>query len=256
MEEAPKQPPGLFMVRGQGLRIPAGAFRLTLNDDGTISGGSIETIEYSLDMCAMWLRVALDQLDSSVKSNRAGIEANRAGADEELGKLLEAECISGMLAICAAAFALDAIYAALKDRSPRVAEIPTASSGRRSARYKIVAEALRREFRIGPKGITNLRHILKQVYHFRNLAVHPKGAFERPVLKEEINKAVDWRFVSFGASSAQTAVRATLAALVQVAARPRNPNPQVEAYLKGLTAQLQILAARWRSSYGLLTDDE
>jgi hypothetical protein len=252
--EDPSQPPGLFIVRRQGLRIPTGGLTFSINDDGTISG-SLNRIEFSLDMCALWLRVAMDQLEDSMAAQTAAIEASRAGDDQELGKHLEAECTAGMLAICSAAFGLDAIYAALKDRSPRVAGIPTSMTKRRSARFKIVAEALRREFRIGPKGIMQVHNILKEVYRFRDQAVHPKGAFALPVLKAEINKVTEWRFVSFGAPSARTAVRATVALLAQGVERPRNANAEVAAYLKGLTPELQTLAARWRATYGLLTDE-
>ena len=173
-----------------------------------------------------------------------------------LANSLERECTAGMLAICSAAFALDAFYAALKDRSPRVARIPVSGGARRSARYKLVAEALRREFVIGPKGLANLRHTLKEVFRFRDLAVHPSASFSAPVLKREVNKVTEWRFVSFGAPSARDAVRATLAILAQLVERPRNPTGALRSYLDGIRPALAKLAARWRATYGLLTDSE
>lgn len=161
-----------------------------------------------------------------------------------------------MLTICGAAFALDAFYAALKERSTRVAKIPIAAGKRRSTRHNIIAEALRREFRVGGAGMVNLRNMLRQIFRFRTYAVHPRADFTLPVVKPEINKSTEWRFVAFGAPSAQTALRAALAILVQLTERPRRPSPELSTYLDGLRTELDTLAARWRSQYGPLTDEE
>ena len=217
---------------------------------------SLERIEVNLDMCALRLSIALDQLDLATAANRDAIAASQARTDQELGRAMEAECAAGMIAIAGAAFALDAFYAALKERSPRAASIAMSTGNRRPTRYKIIAEAIRREFRIGPKGFANMVGILRQVFRFRDYAVHPRMDFAAPVLKEEVNKATEWRFVSFSAGSARNAVRGTLALLVQVLERPRDPSPALASYLDGLRKELGDLATRWRATYGLLTDDE
>jgi hypothetical protein len=223
-------------------------------DDAGAFSMAIERIEVSLDMCALWLRIALDHLDKSVEAHDQAIKASQVNDDQALGAALEAECVAGMLAIAAAAFALDAFYAALKDRSIRVARIPVSVGKRGSTRYRIIAEAMRREFRIGPQGMSNLRQALREVFRFRDYAVHPRGDFAIPVLKPEVNKLTEWRYVSFGAPSARGAVRAALAILEQIVERPRNPSRELATYLNGLQAELGPLAARWRARYGLLND--
>lgn len=251
--EQQSAPAGLFIVRGQGLRIPAGGFTMTIDENGELSA-KLERIEVSLEMSSLWLRVALDQLGFAKTAQRRAIEASQNDNGALLASELEAECAAGMLAISSAAFAIDAFYAVLKDRSPRVASIPVAAGHRRPSRYKIVAEAIRREFKIGPKGITNVREILRQVYKFRDLAVHPRGDYSVPVLKPEIKKITEWRFVSFGASSAQVAVRATLALFVQIIERPRSPTKELADHLDGMRPAFAELASRWRADYGHLLD--
>ena len=228
---------------------------LEIDETGQLSA-SLSRIEVSLDTSVMWLRIALDQLDQARRAHASGVDAARSGDDRVLGESLESECAAGMLAISASAFALDAFYAALKDRSPRVARIPLRSGDRRSTRYKIVGEAFRREFKVSGAGLVNLMSALSQVFQFRDYAVHPRADFALPVLKAEVNRITEWRFVSFGAPSAQAAVRAALAILVQLVRVPRNPNAEVRGYLDGLATSLDELARRWRAGYGRLTDTE
>lgn len=245
---------GLFTVRGQAIRIPEGGLTISVDETSRLSA-RLTGLEVSLDMCALWLRTSLDQLDRAAAANSAAVHASTVGNDQLLAASLEAECVAGMLTICATAFALDAFYAALKDQSPRVARIPIARGRHRSAQYTIVAEALRREFRVGGAGLMNLRRALRDIFRFRGYAVHPRAEFTLPVLKPEINRITEWRFVSFGAPSARNALRAGLAILVQLAARPRQPSERLSVYLNGLRPELETLAARWRSTYGLLTDE-
>ena len=243
---------GLFVQRGMGLRIPVGGLVISVDPSGAPKA-ELTKIEFSLDMCTAWLRVALGQLDLAEQSSRAAIAAAASGDDANLGQSMEAECAAGMIAMAAAAFAIDAFYAALKDRSPRVQAIPV-SKRRRSSRHKIVLEALRREFKIAPTSLRNLQNIVKEVFKFRDLAVHPTGRFTSPVLKPEVGKLTEWRFVTFGAANARLSVRATLAALVQLVEIPKSSSADTKLYLEGLKPALDELAVAWRSARGLLTD--
>jgi hypothetical protein len=94
------------------------------------------------------------------------------------------------------------------------------------------------------KGLQNLRHSVREVFKFRDYAVHPPAGFALPVLMPEINKTTEWRFLSFGAPSAQSAVRASLAILVQVIERPSKPNKDVVSYIDELRPGLAELSAR------------
>jgi hypothetical protein len=51
----------------------------------------------------------------------------------------------------------------------------------RTARYTQVSETVRRTFTLKPKGASALRANLKEIYRYRDLAVHPSGRIEAPM---------------------------------------------------------------------------
>lgn len=159
-----------------------------------------------------------------------------AGTDENAkAQCLEAEFESSMQAIMAAAIAWDAVYSVLRQH----VEIPPAMVERwrkgRTARYSQVAEVVQRAFALNAEGAAALRANLKEIYRYRDLAVHPSGKLRAALLHPELNVGVEWRFVYFRASNAELAVSAAAAMLWDLAHNGKAKDPKITEYQKVLS---------------------
>ena len=108
----------------------------------------------------------------------------------------------------------------------------------RTARYTQVAEVVRRAFALKPKGAVLLRNNLKELYRYRDLAVHPSGKIQAPLLHPELNVGMEWRFVYFRATNAEIAVSAAAAMLWDLSNNGESKNPNVTEYQKVLAMRL------------------
>jgi hypothetical protein len=98
-----------------------------------------------------------------------------------------------MQAVMAAAIAIDAFYALIQTHVQLPSSLITQWRTIRTARYTQVTEVLRRAFHLKQKGTAALRQNLKEIYRLRDLAVHPSGKIEAPILHPEIDVSVEWR---------------------------------------------------------------
>ena len=71
-----------------------------------------------------------------------------------------------------------------------------------------MTEVLRRGFHLKPKGTKALRDNLKEIYRFRDMAVHPSGRIQAAMLHPDLDVGVEWRFVYFRAANARALVNA------------------------------------------------
>jgi hypothetical protein len=197
---------GVFISKGMTISIPAGGLKIALDNDGKITGQLTPHVRF--DVGPTWVQLARRHLDDA-KANKDLRIAAWAGADENLkSESLEREFETSMQAIMAAAIAVDAFYALIRphvDLPPGVADKWRAG---RTARYSQVTEVLRRAFHLKTKGVANLRQNLKEIYRLRDLAVHPSGKMEAPIMHRELGVGVEWRFEYFRADNAELIVNA------------------------------------------------
>ena len=158
-----------------------------------------------------------------------------------------------MQAITAAAIALDALYATLQPHVKLPPGLIKRWRTRRTARYSQVAEILRRAFLLEPTGGTALRQNLKEIYRFRDLAVHPSGKIEAPILHPELNVGVEWRFVYFRASNAELAVNKATEMIRELTSVTRFHNDEVQRYATELRGRLDELLGTGRSLPGAVS---
>lgn len=243
---------GVFVTRGMRLQIPEGGLTISLRPDGALD--STMRLQVTLDMCPYWLEIAVAHLSIASKARNEGLEARARADDAGVGTSLEREFSSGMQAITSAAIALDALYATVRDRTSIPQNVVDTWRRKRTARHRQVSEVFRRAFRVRPRGFSNLSQAVAEVFRFRDLAVHPPARFTDPVHHSRLGAATEWRFVSFGYESAYTAVRATLAMVVQLARAPRHRSAPFTKYCSDLAARLEALVASWRAEFGALTD--
>jgi len=244
---------GVFITRGMGIQIPAGGLVVGFDDTGAMQS-SIK-LQVSLDMCPYWLEIAVDHLTAASKARQDLLEARGEGDDSRVGVALEREFAAGMQALTASAISLDALYASVRTRISISESLVKAWRKKRTARHRQVAEVFRRAFKVSPKGFGNLSNATEQIYRFRDLAVHPPGAYSDPVLHPILGSGTEWRFVSFGYDSSHTTVRAALAIVVQLAAKPRNKGEAFAKYCEGLSTRLVPLVGHWKMAFGALEAD-
>jgi hypothetical protein len=186
----------------------------TLSDDGEVSGPP-PRVEMRTDMWPFWLEEAIDAAVLAAESadqiptltEQLATTADPAALEHDIDDLMFAELKASMRAVTASAFAIDAFYASIKERSP---EHPDQNKWRdqRTARYKQVAESFKYHLKINNHAAAEeFRRRISEVFRFRDWAVHPGAKFRGPEYREDRNLLVDWHFVAF---RRENAIRATV----------------------------------------------
>jgi hypothetical protein len=184
-------------------------------------------------------------LDDCAAAHRDLIEADSSGAEDRLGDALGREFEASMQAIAASSFALDSFYAAVKERIEIPAELTETWRRNRRARWKQMAEVFRRAFALNEAAATALRASFKELAKYRQWAVHPPADQRTPVLREDIARGVEWRFVAFRHSNARVIVRFALGNIHILAEKARPEPAALKKYCEALTSALEPLRASW-----------
>jgi hypothetical protein len=227
---------GIYITRGMSVSIPS--FSIRIREDGEIEGDQI-TLHVRFDVCPSWIQIAEGHLDAALAAKGNRVIAWQETDENAKAQTLEVEFETSMQAMMAAAIAWDAAYAVLREH----VTIPPITLEKwrngRTARYTQVAEVVRRAFTLKPKGAATLRNNLKELYRYRDLAVHPSGKIEAPLLHPELNLGMEWRFVYFRATNAELAVMAAAAMLWDLAHNGKSKDPKISEYQKTLASRLQ-----------------
>jgi hypothetical protein len=231
--------PGVFISRGMTVAIPPGGLTIALGPDGKPDASL--TIHVRFDVCPTWCDLAHRHL-ADARARRIDRIAAWAGPNEDQkAASLEREFEASMQAIMAAAIAWDAFYSMIQ---PHV-QIPPSLVKRwrinRTARYSQVTEVVRRGFRLKKNGVATLRQNLKEIYRLRDLAVHPAGRIEAPLLHPELNVGVEWRFANFRAHNAELVVTAATGMLWDLAHKGKPTDPKILEYMGLLRQRLTEL---------------
>jgi len=248
---ASKERQGVFVTRGGRLSFPAGSIRISIGDDGT-SSMSIEEIHLTREMAPDWFEIALERLDAASREHNRVLEALESDDNDSLGAGLEGELRSSMQAIVASATGVDALYASAKEHVALPPSLVSRWRENGTARWRQVAEVFRRAFRT-PTGsfAQQLRRALKEVYRFRDMAVHPSAETARVSLHPDLEQGTDWRFVAFSYDNAAqhlwVALMMSQRLLTWESAQEADT---ARGWREGLAAQLAPVFAEWESRYG------
>jgi hypothetical protein len=230
---------GVFVSKGMTFSIPAGGLTIAIDNHGKGTGGLRPHVRF--DVGPTWLQLALRHLDDARAKKDLRVAA-WAGVDEnQKGDSLEREFEASMQAIMAAATAVDAFYALIRTHVDLPSSIVDTWRANRTPRYAQVTEVLKRAFHLKPKGATDLRKILKEIYKLRDLAVHPSGKMEAPRMHPDLGVGVEWRFACFGAYNAELIVNAASRILWELAYEEKPTHPQIQKYIVGLRPRLAEL---------------
>lgn len=228
--------PGVFISKGMRVAIPPGGVSISFSRPTPPL-----QLHVHYDVSPTWCQLALQHLEQA-KAAAAVRAAAWSGSDEDAkARALEQEAEASMQAIVAAAIALDAFYGVIRSKTSSPAVMAEGWRKNRTARYKRMTEILRRAFRLSPQGTKTLQAHLKEVYRFRNLAVHPRGEIEALLLHPELDVGVEWRFAYFRAVNAEGIVNFATAAIWQLSRNKKIAHEDIRQYAAGLRLRMDEL---------------
>ena len=243
---------GIHISRGVTPRIPVGGLVIRIGADGVPTTSA--HLELQLDTCIHWLEIAVENL-ARAKAANEGLISSRAAGATDFGALLDQEFKASIQASVAAATFFEALHAATLERMPVRPTAKGSNRRQRPARYSVVTEAVRQAFGLKKQGTSNLRSVLREVYRFRDEAVHPSAKFSEPVMHPELGVGVERRFLMFRYGSARQLVRAALAFSKILTTRDltRRSKP-IQDFAAYLLAVCEPLYPHWEKEFGQLLD--
>lgn len=239
---------GVFIIENSSLRISE--LSISISPNGDIAGDL--KVSLAINVFAYWLEIAHEQLTRVEAAASEVADAWRGTDDRALVTAMQQECRASMQCIVASAIAMDAFYAFLRRHVPVPDAMVMAWRRNRTARYRQIVELLRRGIRLGPASEERIRHVLRELFRYRDMAVHPKAAFASPQWYPELNFSTEWRFVAFRRHNAHALFGATLNIIAQSVTHPRRDLPELVEFTRQLPEQLSPLVEAWESRYGTL----
>jgi len=249
--ERKRQTGGVFVGQGTRISIPKGGLTIRMDSDGKLIVDPV-TVHVQFDTWPMWLQLGLEHLAEADRRHLEALDASGGLHADELGRSLEGEFKAGMQAIVAGGIAIDAFYAAVKERINISEATKNAWSKNRTARDRQIAEVMRLAFNMDSKGFVQVQQLLKEIMRFRGWAVHPSAQSAEPVQHPELGVGVEWRFVAFGFQNAQSAVRVSLALIAQMLPRSRKKYAELDEYCRAVSSRIHPLVKEWEGRYGEL----
>jgi hypothetical protein len=237
----------VFIMKGMGIRIPAGGFRISLGDSGLTTSISFDL---RIDTWPHWLRIATEHVNQAVAAHTLLMEAHAINDDAAKGQALEAEFSASLVAISAAAFALDAFYGAVKARAPLDAGLEAKWQKNHTSRAKQIVETLRRSFTIKRQAEPHLRTSVINLFHLRDWAVHPPSEFQPPQLHPDLGIGVEWRFAVYRAEICKGATQMVLAVIAQCLRKPKRKFAELEEWCMYGQEKVTPLVETWTDKYG------
>jgi hypothetical protein len=227
---------GIFVTRGMTVVIPKGGLTIAVDEKGKVN--SSVTVHVHYDVCPTWLDLAARHLTDARERQLLRVASWSSNDDKAKGETLEKEFESSMQAMMAAAIAIDSFYAALRDKTNIPEETIKIWRAKSTARYKQATEIIRRAFSLSPRHCVGLRNCLKEIFKFRDLAVHPLGNIREPVLHPELGIGVEWRFAVFCAENAAAIVGAATNVIHELVTKGTPANADIQRYTEGLKGLL------------------
>lgn len=191
---------GIFLSRGMTLRVPAGG--LVLGTGEAQSTITSLTLHVRFDVCPTWIELALKHSNEARLARVAREQAWLEEDEEKKATAIELEFEFSMQAMMSSAIAIDAFYSVIVQHVYIEDSVTEKWRTKRTPRYAQVSEVLRRAFHLKTAPASALRKNLKEIYRVRDMAVHPSGKVEAPVLHPELKVGVEWRFAYFRSENA------------------------------------------------------
>jgi hypothetical protein len=239
---------GIFVSKGMGLRIPAGALTISIGEDGKAEV-SLSKVEVSLDFWDHWLEVARDRAIEAVSLHRQLLAAHRDNQDEVVSDLFGKTLRTSMTCMGALGFSLDALYSSVKERLPANALHGIGSNS--TARHQFVHETLKRSARLSNDQAKLMKSVIKQIFYFRDSAVHPPGGWSEPMLHPDLGTSMASGYVAFRATNAAKGYVATRHVIELVLTKVRPKHVELAEWAAGARQRLpdelppEVATVKW-----------
>lgn len=235
----------VFVIEGMNLRIPAGGF--VVDRDGASA-----RVELSIDMWPYWVDIAMDQVLLAHSAREQLLAAITDGDGNAKGKALIEECKASMVAISACAFAIEAFYDSVTERTTIQPSLAEAWKTSKPARHARIHQTFARAFLLTNERSKEIRHSLQQIFNFRNQSVHPSAAFTAPTLHPILNVGVERRFCLFRLENAHSVTKHSIAQIRHLVERPRSAKAEMMEWCEGMNRSfVPPLVERWKTTTGL-----
>lgn len=248
--------PGIFFSRGAQMRIPAGAIKIRLTDDGPeVDPDPIQPL-LRMDLWPHWLHEALDATIAA-RAVHADLVAEAAAPTKTevlMSQLLDLELRACMRAISSAAFAVDAFYASVQARSPAHPDRQKWRGGpglRRTPRQAQVSETLRYHLKLRQPGAAEVRERIKNLFRFRGWAVHADAKFEGAMHRDDLDVGIDWHHAAFRTDNAVAVLGSTLEMLDVLVLRLERGSEELREYAPFARERLDDLLGLYDAEPGL-----
>lgn len=227
---------GINVTDGGDLRLSN--IRIEVGPDGAQSAPS-PTVHLRTDMWPYWLAESIEGAKESASHAEGIPPALEAGDDESIRQLMIRDLRASMRAISAAAFAVDAFYASVKARSPRH---PSEAAWRekRTARHAQVHETLRYHLKIDNTSAREVQHRIKQLFQFRDWAVHPGSSFKEPIFRADVDALVDWHYSAFRSENAVASTAMTVDMIDRLIPRLANGSEELAGWESRARAAMDV----------------
>jgi hypothetical protein len=223
---------GIFISKGITPVIKAGDLIISMNEEGKSELNATLSLHY--DTCPVWLKLSVGHLIQAKKWSHKRKEAFEGTDDNLKSEALEREFEHSMQSIISIGIAYDSFYATIKPKIKLDKDLTERWKHNRTSRHIQISETIRLGFKIGNAGTKILKQAISQIVKFRDLAIHPSGNIEQPVLHPELNIGVEWRFACFTYLNANMIVNEGLKRLRELLNIKGYNNNELETYCSGL----------------------
>jgi hypothetical protein len=202
---------GVLIFQGMKVGFLAGDLSISLNENGEFRTKAILSTAYNV--VPIWLRIAHDNLKAS-KSASETIATQWSEDAEEQKQLLMSELAPSMQVFVACGIGLDALYDTLRPHANISAQEISAWRDNKTARYKQVIEVIRRIYKVKSDTLNDFRECIKQIFKFRDKAVHPSLELQQACTRPDIAVGVDWKFSAYRYSNSKWCLTNTIIMIV------------------------------------------
>jgi hypothetical protein len=237
------------------MRLRLGNISISISGDGDLQPSPVE-VSVSIDLFAYWLEIAMAHLIRAGDVHKELLAVWGQSNGEQGSQWLEGEFASSLQCITAAAIAVDAFYAMVRDHVPIPEKDIEAWRTNRTSRPKQIAEVLRRSFLVGPNSFTAMRGHLIELFKWRDWSVHPPAGFQKPVRYDELLVGTEWRFVAFRFENAKNALALSLGIIAQLLRRPKPDHNSLTDHCQNSLPLVTPLVKQWEAKYGQLYERE
>ena len=196
----------------------------------------------SVDTSRFWLQIALQNL-LECESEHKTLMQFRDRDHPAAAQALEREFLSGMQSTVACAAALEAFCLMARDRAGITEKWKPPA-------YKRVVETMVRLFAVNENFSDDTEDSLRQLFRYRNDAMHPSGEYSAPVRHPDLDAATEWRFVFFRFTNANKAVAFTLYLVGQLVHAANDGFPKLIEYCSSITAGVESTLDAYESHFG------